>query len=385
MESLIEAHIGQNVFDVPIQQSLRAYRKCPLRRYVLFLVQVLLHITPSPSYQAFSFQHRDLPKGRLTTRFHLSKHQADYFIMRWDILVAALAFPSCLLSIFPLIAHVRSTNFAAIVLILATMILNLQNFVNALVWPKNNLENYWDGRILCDIQVKLFIGLSMSVTGAIVSILRQTAIILDTNSMTLSPSHRQRVLKATFEGTVCVLIPAIMMTAHYVVQSERYWILPVVGCTAAFDNNWVTVILMFVPPLLMCIPGSVFCILILVRMWKQRKEIASALASPVAASASRARFTRLSNLALILFLLYFPLAIYTFLQGCLIGHHPFSWAFIHPPDWKNSIYKISGTPAITLDRWLQIGVGYMCFAFFGAGNETIEVCQSCLKWMRLGL
>lgn len=307
-------------------------------------------------------------------------------MMRWDILVASLALPSCLLSILPLVTHIRSANFAAIVLILATMILNLQNFLNAVIWPKNNLENDWDGRILCDIEVKLSIGLSMSATGAIVSILRQTTIILDIDHVTLSPSSRQCMLKAAFEGTVCVLVPTIMMALHYVVQSERYWILPVVGCTAAFDNNWVTVILIFMPPILLCIPGSVYCLMVILRILKQRKEIASALAFPAAASASRARFTRLSNLALLLFLLYLPLAIYNFLQSCFPGkYHPFSWSFIHPPDWKDSIYKISGTPAITLDRWVQIGVGYVCFAFFGARNEVVEVCKAWAKKVRLGL
>ncbi|KAK5064622.1 hypothetical protein LTR84_000456 [Exophiala bonariae] len=266
------------------------------------------------------------------------------------------------------------------------MILNVQNFINAVIWPSDNLDNYWDGRILCDVEAKLSIGLSMSVTGAIVSILRQTTIILNIDNVTLSPTSRQRMFKIAFEGTVCVLVPTIMMAVHYVVQSERYWILPVTGCTAAFDNNWVTAILMFTPPMLLCIPGSVYCIIVIWRIVKQKKEIASAIAFPGASSASRARFTRLSNLALVLFWLYLPLALYNFLQSCFPGrYHPFSWSFIHPPDWKDSIYKISGAPAITLDRWVQIGVGYMCFTFFGPGTETIEACKSWVKRVRLGL
>lgn len=305
--------------------------------------------------------------------------------MRWDILVAALAFPSCMLSIPPLIAHIRNANLAATVLILAIIILNLQNFVNALIWPNNDVENSWDGRIFCDIEVKLYIGLPMVSIGAITSILRQTAIILDTNSITLSPSPKQRIRTAIFEGTVCLLLPVIMMATHYVVQAERYWILPVVGCRAAYDNTWLTIILIFLPPTLVCISGSIYCVMIVLRMRKQRNEIASALALPVAATTSNSRFTRLSNLALTLFLLYFPLAIYSLLQSWLGPRHPFSWDFIHPPNWKGSIYKISGAPSIPIGRWLQIGVGYLCFAFFSAGNETIEVWQSWVKWTRLGL
>jgi pheromone a factor receptor len=305
--------------------------------------------------------------------------------MRWDILVAALAFPSFMLSIPPLIAHIRGTNFAATVLILTTMILNLQNFVNALIWPTNDVEDSWDGRIFCDIEVKLSIGLPMGTIGAITSILRQTTIILDTNSITLSPSPKQRIRKAIFEGTVCVILPAIMMATHYVVQTQRYWILPVVGCRAAFDTTWLTTILIFLPPTLVCIPGSIYCIMIVLRMWKQRNEIASALGLPVTATASHSRFTRLSNLALTLFLLYFPLGLYSLLLSWLGPRHPFSWDFIHPPHWKDSIYKISGAPFIPIDRWLHVAVGYLCFAFFGVGNETIEVCQSWVKWTWLGL
>ena len=305
--------------------------------------------------------------------------------MRWDILVAVLAFPSCMLSIPPLIAHIRSKNFAATVLILATMILNLENFVNALIWSTSDVENSWDGRIFCDIEVKLSIGLPMASIGAITSILRQTAIILDTNSITLTPNPKQRIQKAIFEGTVCVLLPAIMMATHYVVQPQRYWILPVVGCKASYDNNWLTIILIFLPTILVCIPGSIYCIMVVTSHPEARSEIASALTLPVAATTSRSRFTRLSNLALTLFLLYLPLGIYSLLLSWLGPRHPFSWDSIHPPDWKDSIDRISGPPSIPIDRWLHVGVGYLCFAFFGIGTETIEVFQSWVKWTRLGL
>lgn len=306
-------------------------------------------------------------------------------MMRWDILVAALAFASCMLSILPLVVHIRNTNFAAIVLILATMVLNLQSFVNALIWPANDIENSWDGRIFCDIEVKLYIGLNMAVVGAITSILRQTAIILDTTSITLSPSPKQQICKAIFEGTVCVAIPLILMPAHYVVQPERYWILPVVGCTLSVDRSWMMVVLMWVPPTLVSIAGSIYCGLVILRMWKQRKETASASALPAAATTSGSHFRRLSNLALTLFLFCFPLGIYSLLQFLLDPGHPFSWDFIHGPDWKDKIYKISGTPSIPPDRWLQIWIGYLCFAFFGAGDEAVEVYRSWMRWMRQGI
>ncbi|KEF61171.1 uncharacterized protein A1O9_02736 [Exophiala aquamarina CBS 119918] len=265
------------------------------------------------------------------------------------------------------------------------MVLNLQTFVNALIWPAKDLEASWDGRILCDIEIKLWIGLSMAVVGAITSILRQTAIILDTTNITLSPSLKELRRKAIFEGTFCVAIPVIMMPAQYIVQPERYWILPVVGCTASFDSSWMTVFLMWMPPTVVSITGSIYCGLVILRMQKQRKENGSALALPGVATTSGSHFTRLSSLALTLFLFCFPLGIYGLVLASLKPGHPFSWKFIHGPDWKGKIYKISGAPSIPIDRWLQIGIGFLCFAFFGVGTETIEAYRSRMRWMRQGM
>ena len=307
--------------------------------------------------------------------------------MRWDILVAALALASCILSTLPLMVHIRKTNFAAIVLVLATMGLNLQTFINALIWPSSDLQSGWDGRIFCDIEVKLYIGLAMAILGAIASILRQTAIIMDPRSIMLSPSPKQQICKAIFEGTVCIAMPIIMMATHYIVQSDRYWILPVAGCTASFDQNWVMIVLMRVPPTIVSITGCIYCGLVILRMWKQRKESSSssALALPAAATTSRSHFTRLSILALTVFLVCFPLSIYGLFQISLTKLHPFNWGFIHGPDWKKKIYKISGPPSIPPDRWLQIGVGFLYFVFFGTGGEAIEVYRSWIMWTQQGI
>ncbi|RVX71464.1 hypothetical protein B0A52_05036 [Exophiala mesophila] len=296
----------------------------------------------------------------------------------WTILVPFLSLLACLLSIPQIFVHIQTRNFAASVFAISSVTANFQNFINALIWPRFDPWNSFNGKILCDIEVKAYIGLGLAMIGAVTSILRQMAIILEPNRRVMTASPLQRYIRVAFEAFFCVVLPLIMMATHYVVQTFRYVIVPLSGCTLVYDNSWVSVLLQFIWPPLVCLLGSVYCILCIIRLFRQRRQTLTVL--PSLPAAIRARYLRLFGLACSSLVLFLPLSIYTFSQNALVVQHPYSWSQTHPPDWVSRVLWTAEIPSIIgFDRWVQIAIGFVGFGFFGLGNEAIAMYKT---WMR---
>jgi pheromone a factor receptor len=130
------------------------------------------------------------------------------------IILPTLAFLVCLLSIPPVITHITARNLTASVLVAGLVVVNLQNFVNALIWPSYPLDTRFDGHGLCDVEVKLYLGVGIAIVGAMASIFRQLALALDTDKPTIVTSKTQRIRTLIFEIGLCLVLPAYTMAVH---------------------------------------------------------------------------------------------------------------------------------------------------------------------------
>lgn len=300
--------------------------------------------------------------------------------MAWDayaIAIPPLALLACIACIPPFVIQIQARNFAATILVLGIAILNLQNFINALIWASADPSTWWHGKILCDIEVKLYIGMGVAVDGAVASIFRQISVILDTERMTVTPSPRQRKVRLAIEIGLCIIIPTCVMAAHYLVQKERYWLRPSAGCTPSFDNNWVTTFLIYLWPVVSCVVGSAYCGISIYRLWRHRTEMASVLSHTPGVTTSR--FFRLFALAFALLVTYCPLAIFAFAANVSIPMHIYSWSYIHPADWNSRIIIRQTAGRLSFDRWGQIATGYLLFGFFGLGPDAVRMYRAWLK------
>ncbi|KIX10035.1 uncharacterized protein Z518_01116 [Rhinocladiella mackenziei CBS 650.93] len=294
---------------------------------------------------------------------------------------AVLALLACLLSIFPLVVHLKARNLATTVLTLAALLLNIQNFVNALIWTSRNPDTWWNGKILCDIEVKLYVGFGIAIYGAIASLFRHIYTILDVENTTALPSPQQRRIRLAIELGLCIIMPIVIAAAHYMVQKDRYWIRTSAGCTPSYDNCWATLILIFLWPLVLCLVASGYCIISVVRLWRHRTQMSSVFSNTP--GVTRSRFTRLFALAFALLVIYCPLAIYTFSANAVIPTHMYSWSYVHPPDWPERIIKRPTSERFGLNRWAQVATAYMLFIFFGLGHEAIHMYKSCLRELKV--
>ena len=304
--------------------------------------------------------------------------------MAWDaaaLMLMPLALLAIVAAIPPLIVHLRAKNFATSVLVIAVIILNMQNFTHAAIWHSRVGYDWWNGEILCDIDVKLVIGASQAINGAIASIFRQVSIILDTDRMTVAPSRRQRRLTITIEVTLCIILPLLVMFGHYLIQRDRYWLRTAAGCIPSYDNNYAAPFLTYLWPMVVSLLAALYCIISVIRLCRHRKQMSAVLSQTHGATASR--FYRLFLLTFAILAIYCPLAVITFTRNILIPMHMYSWSYTHPTDWSERIqldaHTRGGFQNITFDRWAQILMAYLLFAFFGLGQEATEMYRAWLK------
>ncbi|KAI1622597.1 pheromone A receptor-domain-containing protein [Exophiala viscosa] len=292
----------------------------------------------------------------------------------YSVLVAVLALLSCLSSIPPLIVHIRAKNLATTVLILSFAIPNLQNFLNALIWPSADTQLWWNGKILCDIEAKLYLGAYVAVDGALACMFRHMANIFDPERLTVSitPSLRERRINLAIELFNCILAPAFVMGTHYLIQQKRYYIRPISGCTPSVDWSWLSVLLMSLWPLLLCLAATVYCAIATLRLWRHRKEMSDVLGG------RRSGDIRLYALACVILVVYFPFTLVAFAGTLFRRMHKYSWGYIHPPGWADDIvYQVQGVQP-SFDRWAQIVTGYIIFGFLGLGHDAKQMYRSWL-------
>jgi pheromone a factor receptor len=282
----------------------------------------------------------------------------------------------------PLVTHLESRNLAAAVLVFWITLDNTFNFINPLIWPTDELKTRWSGVGLCDIEVKLNLASSAAIPGALICIFRQLALIMDTNNATLVPSRGQRRRRLAFELFFCFICPLYMIVIHFVVQPFRYYIFAISGCVPSFDSSWPGILLIFIPPLVLCAVAAGFCGLVVVRLLKYRQQFSAILSSQ--SMLNRTRFLRLFILSTALIVIFLPIAIYVFIRNLGYPRVPFSWSQVHGPGWSKLIIRVPTQGIVNFDRWLSVGIGYMTFLFFGFGNDATTMYRSWLLKLGLG-
>ena len=157
-----------------------------------------------------------------------------------------LAFLTILFCVPPFVWHVKNRNLAASSLIFWIVLTNLFNFVNSLIWTNDDLDGWWRGYVLCDIEVKLMNAANVGIPASVAAIMRSLALVLDTDRTVLRPTSAQRKRKLALDILLCFGAPAYMILVHYFVQSIRYYIFAISGCVPGFDNSWPSIALVHI-------------------------------------------------------------------------------------------------------------------------------------------
>ncbi|KAL4870376.1 hypothetical protein BDV12DRAFT_61134 [Aspergillus spectabilis] len=299
------------------------------------------------------------------------------------VAMQTLSFIAIAATASPLALHWKNRNFPAAMLMGWFIVLNIFNIMNAFIWPTDDIENWWDGQGLCDIEVKVLIGSYVAVPGSLVCIFRSLAIVMDTSRATLVPSKRQRWQNRAMEILFCVLVPLIAAVMHIVYQGNRYFIFAVSGCVTSLDESWVSLALGYIWPLVICFIATYYC-LVLFRLRRYRNQFNEIVRS-ANSGFNKLRFLRLFLLSFLMLLALTPIQGYlVYMQLKMsLPWHSYSWSFLHGPTWS-TIMKVPTNGVVYFDRWIPIAAGFVSFIFFGCGKDASRMYRSVLQRVGLG-
>ena len=181
------------------------------------------------------------------------------------IAVPILAFITLIIDTAPFVWHIRNRNLGASSLVFWVIISNLMNFINPLIWPTDNIQQWWHGQIFCDIEIKFMMAANFGVVGSMACIMRNLAKALDTEQTNLSLSKAQRRRQTIVNCLFCFGGPIYVMLIHYIVQPNRYYIFAISGCTSSFDNSWPKLVLVFIWPPIICLVDAYYSGMCMIR------------------------------------------------------------------------------------------------------------------------
>lgn len=189
----------------------------------------------------------------------MNSSEGPFYASAQSIAAPILSFLALLLCLPPLVWHCSNRNLAASFMTAFVIICDLFNIMNAVIWPTDDVNSWWDGSVLCDIQVKMNIGIQVGMPGALVCIFRSLALVMDTENTVLVPSKAQRIRAVAVELFFCAVLPVLAMVGHFIVQPNRYFIFAIAGCNVSYDDSWLAILLSITWPPVICLIAAFYC------------------------------------------------------------------------------------------------------------------------------
>lgn len=296
-----------------------------------------------------------------------------------------------------MIWHFSQRNIAAGSLILWMIVINFFNFINPLIWPRDNMEDWWDGEGLCDIQARIQVGAVVALPACAVIIARRLANVMDTNNITMIPSKRSILIERLLEIGCCWVYPGILMITYYIVQPFRYFVFGISGCVAAYASSWPSLVVVWIWGCITILIAAFYAgksilstapfpfadsVLALLgfRLYQYRREFHRLIA---ARNTTKSRFMRLFLMAIVIVTLLLPYSFFLLYQLCSTMVDQYSWSTVHGPKW-NSVVKVPSYGTVRLDRWGEVAVGYFLFILFGTGTDANNTYKRMLCSIGLG-
>ncbi|KAF2012661.1 STE3-domain-containing protein [Aaosphaeria arxii CBS 175.79] len=297
------------------------------------------------------------------------------------IILPILAFPAWILCIPPLVWHFSQRNIAAWSLIAWSILGNFFNSINPLIWPRENILEWYGGAGLCDIEARVLVGYSVALAACVTMIIRKLANVMDTRNIVVAPSHGSRIREKVFEGLVCWGYPALLMLVYFIVQPIRYIIYQIGGCGPAYDASWVSIVLSLMWPLITIGFASYFAGLLIYRLFRYRREFHRLLS---ARNTTQSRFIRLFLMSVLVIIAYLPYNFYMLWWHSSQVVEVYSWSRVHNAKTWNTVIKVPMGGAVRFDKWGQVATGYVAFIVFGTGADAYNTYKRMLCAIGLG-
>ncbi|PSS22506.1 hypothetical protein M430DRAFT_74854, partial [Amorphotheca resinae ATCC 22711] len=293
------------------------------------------------------------------------------------ILLPIFAALSIAIVYVPFVLLLRVKKVAACTMVIVVAVVNFLTFINAILWPNDNIAAWFTGVGVCDIEVQIRTPMSTLLATSMAYLTKDLAMAMDTDNPRLVESRAQRRRRLWVELTFCFAIPILQMALYYIVQANRFAIVTVYGCVDSVDSSWPTVVIRAIWPPLFALLNCYYAILVIYRLYKHRGMLSKTLSS-TGSGLSAQRFLKLFFMASSFLLIYLPVTLYFFYLNLPIPFTPYSWSRLHAPEsWDPIVFYTTATfPRTQYNGWVGVAMGFLCFIFYGMNNEAIDIYKS---------
>ncbi|CBY01194.1 similar to pheromone B alpha 2 receptor [Plenodomus lingam JN3] len=296
------------------------------------------------------------------------------------ILLPLFAFPAWILCIPSLIWHFSQGNIAAGSVVTWVVLNNFYNAINPLIWPRDNILEWFDGKIWCDIGVRIQVGTVVGIAASTTMIIRKLARVMDTSNIVVSSSRNSKLKEKIWEVVWCWGYPLVMILLYYIVQPIRYFIFGIVGCVSGYDTSWPSIVISFMWGPITMLAATYYAVLLIYRLYRYRREFSRLIS---ARNTTKSRFVRLFILCMITVVAYTPYTIWLLITLCGAIKDPYDWDSIHGPQF-NTIMMIPALGQVSIERWIQVATGYVIFFVYGTGADAHNLYKKMLLLVGLG-
>lgn len=151
-----------------------------------------------------------------------------------------------LVCLIPLQLLYRNGEFAAVVFILNVELENLRNIVNALIWRNDDMESWWPGYGLCDVDAFLHNFCISIFSTCLLAIMRNLAI--QVGSLRANPpSRKEKRRRNIIQALIIFPLPLMQVAWTYPLAKQRYYVGTLIGCYWPDATTWPSIVFEILP------------------------------------------------------------------------------------------------------------------------------------------
>ena len=159
-----------------------------------------------------------------------------------DYLFTVFSFISALLCIPPMYFNFKipSRPWATLILIGWIFIINLLAGIDSLIWANPDPSKWWDGKGYCDVGARIKDMFLYGVPGAAIGICRFLAHATNPDPAYSDLKHTQ-FTRNLIDLSLGVILPIVLVGLKFIVESSRYHIAGVAGCSGVSYQSLPTI------------------------------------------------------------------------------------------------------------------------------------------------
>src|SRR5271154_3137966 len=140
---------------------------------------------------------------------------------------------------------IPSRPWATLIFIGWIFIINFLAFLDSIIWSSTNPDDWWDGKVYCDIDSRIKSEFQIGLPAAGIGICRFLA-----DATNPDPAHTDlkhgRVRRNIIDFSLGIGLPLINMALKMIVNPNRYGLVGVAGCSGVTDDSWPSILLYYI-------------------------------------------------------------------------------------------------------------------------------------------